>query len=170
MSGSEIPHLKGFRSVLMEFFIKPVFFASVVLIYPLMRWMCPPKQMATHDIVIAANLAAVHNWNKDTVGNRIAQLKTFFVCYVIASFLEADNAYLQFFLRFNIEFQKQRNVWNIRKQLEGESHDQKKARSNKRTAPKRDYKGRFRPSFWAETHQKRIIRPRYIKNVYTGKR
>jgi len=106
MSGNRIRRLKQTQSFVIEFIVKPLLYSGAFLISPWLRYAAPIKQETTKKIMLASEKATLHHW-KDSYTMR---WKMHFFSAMFAHFLEADNAYLQFFLTFNKEFEKLRNL------------------------------------------------------------
>ena len=112
MSGNEIQHLKGIKSGVIEFILKPCLIAGCVLAYPVFMWISPPKQIPTQQIPEAAIEAAREAWNDDKKTHFKPVFGVWIIAVIVACALEADNAYMQFFLRFTKIYAKKRGFFH----------------------------------------------------------
>jgi hypothetical protein len=105
MSGGEIKRLHGPGSVVIQYVLKPALIAGGVLIYPWLHLISTPRQMAVQQVIEATSEASMEMWPPPDVRPHFG---VWLFASLFAAFLEADNAYLQFFLKFVEKYAKKR--------------------------------------------------------------
>jgi len=106
MSGGKIAGINPVVSFLVQFVIKPGALAFAVLAYPWINAAVPQYQEATKDIVRATSETSKAMWPDDSRPH----FGPWIFASILAAFLEFDNAYLCFFLKFNQIYSKKRGL------------------------------------------------------------